>query len=169
MGSAGNDRFGLIDDSHQPWQMKRVPDRLREIGQDHDSLTARGYDHADQNYRPAVIGLYTKMRETWERIVEEVLFNNVVQRFRREVMTQRLEEVSFNPADDYPVIFEGMKRCSHYSGHDPAPDLPPDLPDVREIAGDIEQLNAFSEMANDRRRQLRKAPRYEHGVEPELL
>ena len=41
------------------------------------------------------------MRETWERVVEEVLFNNVVQRFRREVMTQRLEEVAFDLAADY--------------------------------------------------------------------
>ena len=169
MGSAGNERFGLIDDSHQPWQMKPVAHRLSEIKQEYGSLVGCGYDQGDQNFRPAIIGLYTKMRETWERVVEEVLFNNVVQRFRREVMTQRLEEVSFYPADDYPVIFEGMKRCSHYSGHDPAPDLPPDLPDVPEIAGDIDQLNAFSGMANERRRQLRKAPRYEQGVEPILL
>ena len=169
MSSAGNDRFGLIDDSHQPWQMKGVGERLDEIGRDCRSLTAGGYDRTDQNFRSAIITLYTKMRETWERVVEEVLFNNVVQRFRREVMTQRLEEVSFDPAADYPAIFEGMKQCSHYSGHDPAPDLPPDLPEVREIVRDIDRLNAFSEMAIERRRQLRRAPRYADGVVPLLL
>ena len=169
MSSADNDRFGLIDDSHQPWQMKGVRKRLHEIRQDHASLADRGHDPADQKLRPAIIGLYTKMRETWERIVEEILFNNSVQRFRPEVMTQRLEEVCFDPAADYPAIFDGMKRCSHYCGHDSAPDLPPDLPEVREIAGDIDRLDTFSEMAIERRRRLRKAPRHENGVKPILL
>ena len=169
MSSVGNDRFGLIDDSHQPWQMKGVGERLDEIGRDCRSLVADGYDRADQNFRPAITMLYTKMRETWERVVEEVLFNNVVQRFLRDVMTQRLEEVSFDSAGDYPVIFEGMMRCSRYSGHDPAPDLPPDLPEVREIDGDFDRLNAFAQMAIERRRRLRRAPRHAAGVEPILL
>ena len=33
MNSAGNDQLGLIDDSQEPWQMKRVPERLSEVGQ----------------------------------------------------------------------------------------------------------------------------------------
>ena len=91
MGSAGNNLFGLIDPSNQPWQLKRVvPQRLHEIGEEFASLTASGYDHIDQDFRPAVIGLYTNMRSTWERVVEEVLFNNAVQRFRGEVLTQSL-------------------------------------------------------------------------------
>ena len=109
------------------------------------------------------------MRETWERIVEEVLFNNVVQRFRPEVMTQRLEKACIDPSADYPAIFEGMKRCSHYSGHDQAPDLPPDLPELREVDRDIAELHAFADMALDRRKQLGKGSSYEDGIKPVLL
>ena len=169
MSSAGNDRFGLIDASHQPWQLKRVPQRLHEIREEFASLPATGYDHTDQDFRPAVVGLYTKMRSTWERVVEDVLFNNVVQRFRGEVMTQSLRAAFFDPAADYPVIFEGMKRCSHYSGHEPAPDLPPELPEPGEIARDIEDLDSFVAMAIARRKRLEKAPSPEDGVEPILL
>ena len=170
MSSAGNDRFGLIDASHQPWQLKRVvPQRLHEIREEFASLTAGGYDHTDQDFRPAVIGLYTKMRSTWERVVEEVLFNNVVQRFRAEVMTQSLRAAFFDPAADYPVIFEGMKRCSHYSGHEPAPDLPPELPEPGEVARDIEDLDSFVAMAIARRKHLEKTPAPEDGVAPILL
>ena len=170
MGSAGNDRFGLIEPSYQPWQLKRVvPQRIHEIGEEFASLTAGGYDHTDQDFRPAVIGLYTKTRSTWERVVEEVLFNNVVQRFRGEVMTQSLRAAFFDPAADYSAIFEGMKRCSHYSGHEPAPDLPPELPEPDEIARDIEDLKSFVAMAIERRKHLEKAPSPEDGVEPILL
>jgi len=169
MSSAGNDRFGLIDDSQKPWQMKGVPERLSEIHQGFAALTRNGYDHTDQRFRSPIVDLYTKMRTTWERIVEEVLFNNVVQRFRPEVMTQRLEEACIDPSADYPAIFEGMKRCSHFSGHDQAPDLPPDLPEPHLVDRDIAELQAFAEMAQERRKQLRKGSSYEDGIEPVLL
>ena len=169
MSSAGNDRFGFIDGSQQPWQLKHVGQRLHEIGEDFASLTAGGYDHADQNFRLAITDLYTKMQQTWERIVEEVLFNNVVQRFRGEVLTQSLKAACFDPATDYPLIFEGIKRCSHYSGHEPAPDLPPELPEADEAARDIEELRVFAAMAQERRKQPEKAPSHEDGIEAILL
>ena len=169
MSSAENDRFGLIDDSQKPWQMKRVPERLSEIRQGFAALARDGYDHADQRFRPAIVDLYTKMRETWERIVEEILFNNVVQRFRPEVMTQRLEEACIDPLVDYPAIFEGMKRCSHYSGHDQASDLPPELPEPRETDRDIADLQTFADKALARRKQLGKGSSYEDGIKPVLL
>ena len=169
MSSAGNDRFGLIDDSQKPWQMKRVPERLSEIRQGWAALTGDGYDHTDQHFRSAIVDLYTKMRTTWERIVEEILFNNVVQRFRPDVMTQRLEEACIDPSADYPAIFEGMKRCSHYSGHDQASDLPPDLPEPHEIDRDIAELRDFADMALARRKQLGKGSSYEDGIKAVLL
>ena len=169
MSRSANGRSGLIDESQQPWQLKSVGQRLREIGQDCVSLTPDGYDPADPTFRPPITGLYTKMRMTWERIVEEVLFNNVVQRFRGEVMTLRLKAACFDPAADYPLIFEGMRRCSHYSGHEPAPDLPPGLPEVDEVARDVEQLRAYAAMARERRTRLGKEPSPADGVEPILL
>ena len=169
MSSAGNDRFGLINDSQKPWQMKRVPERLHNVRQDFAALIRHGYDHTDQQFRSSIVGLYAKMRESWERIVEEILFNNVVQRFRPEVMTKSLEQACVDPAADYPAIFEGMKRCSHYSGHDRAPDLPPDLPQTDQVDRDIAELETFAKMALERRKQLGKGPSYEAGVEAVLL
>ena len=169
MSSTGNDHFGLIDESRRPWQTKKVPERLHEIKQDFDTLIGSEYDHTDQKFRADIIKLYTKMRETWERVIEEVLFNNVVQRFRPEIMTMSLEQACVDPSADYPVIFEGMKRCSHYSGHDPASDLPPDLPESDRIAHDIKDLKTFAESAMERRKELNKAPSYEGGVEAVLL
>ena len=169
MSSTGSNRFGLIDDSQKPWQVKNVRERLDEIEQDFATLTLGGYDHTNQHFRPAVMEIYSKMRETWERTIEEILFNNAVQRFRPEVMTQRLEEACVDPTADYPVIFEGMKRCSHFSGHDTALDLPPELPQCDHIYRDIKELVTFADMAVNRRKKLKKAQKYEKGVEPLLL
>ena len=169
MSSLGESHFGIIDDAQKPRQIKNVSERLTEIERDYKALNDSGYDHTDEGFRVPIVGLYTQMRDTWERIVEEILLNRVVQRFRPEVMTQRLEEACIDPANDYPLIFEGMKRCSHYSGHDPAEDLPTDLPKADEIVHDIESLKEFAKIATERKRRLRKGRNYEQGVEAILL
>ena len=169
ISNAADGRFGLISEALPPWQIKQVSVRINEISQEFSKLVKCGYDHLDQEFRPNVIGIYTKMRETWERAIEEVLFNNVVQRFRPEIMTKRLEQACVDPSTDYPFVYEGMKRCSHYSGHDLAPDLSPNLPEADQVARDIENLNFFCSSAMERRKKLGNSLSYEKGVEPILL
>lgn len=169
MSSLGGSRFGIIDDAQKPRQMKNVSTRLSEIDGEYKGLVDSGYDHNDENFRRPVVSLYTQLRDTWERIVEEILLNKAIQRFRPEIMTQRLEEACIDPENDYPLIFEGMKRCSHYSGHDPAEGLPSDLPPVEELTKDIDALKAFATVASDRKKALKKSDKYEDGVKPILL
>ena len=169
MRSKGSQGFGWIDESNQPWQMKKVSERINIICEKYYELTNNGYDNADQGLRLAVNEIYMMMRETWERIIEEVLFNNTVQRFRPEIMTQRLKEACFDPSTDYPAIFEGMKQCSQYSGHDPAADIPPSLPDSDQILHDINELKEFFVKARNRRNKLGKAKLYEQGIKAEFL
>jgi hypothetical protein len=58
-------------------------------------------------------------------------------------MTQSLKHACYDPSDDYPAIFEGMKRCSHYSGTIGAADLPSDLPTTVDIDADLQVLSDF--------------------------
>ena len=170
MTNLGTDQFGIIDDSQKPWQMKAVSERLHEIRQAHQALETAGYDHTDESCRHKVVTLYADMRTTWERVIEEVLFNRVVQRFRPEIMTQSLRAACFDPEQDYPVIFEGMKRCSHYSGHDLAEDLPPELPTLEDIARHVGALRDFATHAKARKKELEKTMgSYEDGIAPELI
>jgi hypothetical protein len=170
MTSLGNDRFGIIDDAQKPCHMKPVTERLREIEQAAQTLKDGGYDRNDEKFRDRLTTLYTQMRTTWERIVEEILFNKVLQRFRPEIMTQSLKAACFDTEKDYPIIFEGMKRTSHYSGHDLAEDLPAELPHSDEIDRDFAELRDFASFARERRKKLEKTiGTYETGVEPFLL
>ena len=168
MSSLGNNRFGIIDESQKPWHLKKVPERLADITAELSALRRSGYDPNDQGFRPDIISLYTKMRETWERVVEEVLLNGVIQRFRPEVMTMRLETACFEPKTDYPQIYEGMSRCSHYSGHDRAADLPDELPQVETVEADLGALKGFYDAARERQKALQKDDKHEAGVAPEF-
>ncbi|MEX0921412.1 MAG: AAA family ATPase [Rhodovibrionaceae bacterium] len=169
MSNLGNDRFGIIDAGRKPWHMKPVTERLNDIDLERKELADAGYDRNNEGFRSGVTDLYTKMRMTWERIVEEILFNKVVQRFRPEIMTQSLRAACFDPENDYPAIFEGMKRTSHYSGHDLAADMPGELPARDDIDRDIDALKVFADHARNRKKTLEKQDVYEKGVEPVLL
>jgi hypothetical protein len=138
MSSRGGTKFGIIDDSGKPNHTKRVKQRIGELNEAKAKLLRDGYDPMDQQFRDPLTAIYTLMRETWERIVEETLFNGTIQRFRPEVMTQSLKHACYDPAGDYPAIYEGMKRCSHYSGHDRAAGLPQELPAKENIDADMQ-------------------------------
>lgn len=85
-------------------------------------------------------------------------------------MTQSLRAACLDAQNDYPVIFEGMKRSSHFSGHDRAEDLPPELPMLEHIYQDIAELRGFATHARERRKDLEKLlGAYEAGIEPVLL
>jgi len=169
MSSLGGTKFGIIDDSGKPNHTKKAKQRIGELNEAKTKLYKDGYDPVVQEFRDSLVAVYTLMRETWERIVEEILFNGTIQRFQPGVMTQSLKHACYHPSDDYPAIFEGMKRCSHYSGHDRAADLPQDLPTKVDIDADFHALRNFYEKVSKRKAILEKGHQYEKGPVPEFL
>ncbi len=148
----GDGRFGIIDDGQQPWISMSVTKRLPIID---GLLKARKpfYSEADEGERIFVTGVYSKMRETWEHTIEEVLFAGVVGRFRPNVATMQLRAAHVDKTD-YEAVYAGMTRCSKYSGHDQAAGVPVDLPKFAEIEADYQKLNSYVTTANARRKKL---------------
>lgn len=112
---------------------------------------ARRFKAGDQaGYRLLARDLYNDLRMAWERGVEEVLFHEVVLRFRKGVETNRLKKVTVEP-DDVTAITAGMSRCSNYTGHDGAQEanVAPPLPD--EMEKDINALEAWRKSVVTRR------------------
>lgn len=87
--------------------------------------------------------IYTKLRATSEHSIEEILFAGVIGRFRPEVAIQRLRAAHVDK-DDYKAVRAGMTRCSKFSGHDIALEVPPDLPKFDDIKQDFEALRGVS-------------------------
>lgn len=155
-------RFGIIDDNQQPWISMGVTKRLSIIN---ELLQAKKvtYSEADEAERSFVTNIYTKMRETWEHTVEEILFAGVVGRFKPGVATMRLRAAHVDKSD-YEAVYAGMTRCSKYSGHDQSAGVPAELPKFEDIRADYEKLNSFVTAANGRRSKLEKEGQaYEKG------
>lgn len=112
---------------------------------------ARRFKAGDQaGYRLLARDLYNDLRMAWERGVEEVLFHEVVLRFRKGVETNRLKKVTVEP-DDVTAITAGMSRCSNYTGHDGAQEANVAPPSPDEMEKDINALEAWRKSVVTRR------------------
>lgn len=134
-------RFGIIDEGQKPWVSLTCKQRLNVIGQLMIE-NKKTYTETDEKNRPVVVQVYTRLRETWEHSIEEILFAGVIGRFRPDVQTLKLRAAKVEESD-YQAIFAGMTRCSKFSGHDQSLETPPNLPKYSDIQADYDALTQF--------------------------
>ena len=91
--------------------------------------------------------LYERV-ESWEQLVEDVLLQSTVRRYRVSVETTRLKSVSVDDTDA-SAVYNGMTRCSKFT-HEGGAEAPPALPEPAEFAADVEELAAYAKMVEDR-------------------
>ncbi|MCB9785415.1 MAG: AAA family ATPase [Deltaproteobacteria bacterium] len=121
-----------------PWEKKNVKQRVGALKDEHVALSKTKKTGTDNEYAENVVGYLDRLRKTWERAVEECLFNGVIERFGYGVKTQSIAEVDVLDTD-YAAIDAGMSACSAWV-HDPAQGLlaPPPTPD--EVASMVNAL-----------------------------
>jgi len=120
--------------------------RLRQMAVDVHKAQQAG---DEDEHRRLTATCYGRLRLAWERSIEEVLFNKVVERFGEGVSTQRLKSVVVTD-DDYREVEAGMTKSSKFE-HDAATAvgrLP--IPDPRELSDDIERLATWRNAVNKR-------------------
>lgn len=141
---------------NRPWHGMSVKERLGAIRQ--QIARARPLHKASHpSYGDIAKDCYGKLRETWERVIEEVLLNDVVQRFRPSIETQRLSRVCIE-GNDYVVIDAAMSKCSALmTGHDEAGAIASAAPTPDEIDADILALDDFRQTVAKRQEATRKA------------
>lgn len=146
--------FGLVHTEDKPWEAKPINKRI-----EHLLTKLKRLENVDDTeapeYRDAVVDFYTNLRETWERLVEEVLFAKTVERFGPGVKTQSLRGVTVQD-DDYRTIYWAMTRVSERSGHDMATGRDIPLPKLDEMRDDLKTLDEYRATVRKRNTQLQK-------------
>lgn len=99
-----------------PWYGLSVSKRLGVLKERHQRVARFYKDGLVDEYTEGAWVLYGLLRESWERAVEEVLLNEVVLRYGREIQTKRLEKALDITAADYAALEAGMDRCSTLTG-----------------------------------------------------
>ncbi|WP_422362112.1 AAA family ATPase [Reichenbachiella sp.] len=136
-----------------PWDALSVGKRIGILKSAYQQLEKIERTETEEIYKERAKTLYGKLRETWERFIEEVFLNGAVQRFGRAIQTQRLSKVIDLTAEDYSLVDSNMSRCSTYfTGHDTAGTLIEEMPDSAEFLSDVKALEDYTKEIRDRRR-----------------
>lgn len=141
-------------DPDLPWTALSTQKRLGWIKNEWQRAEKAFRVQGQKEYEPMAIHLYARLRQTWERAVEEVLLCRVVERFRPSVETSRLSELRDITASDYEAVEAGMTKCSRWEGgHDQALAANEPVPAPNELANDIAALEKWIKGVIDRRKQ----------------
>mgnify|MGYP004702490483 CR=1 FL=1 len=140
--------------TNPPWDALPVKKRIGILKNDLVKLKSIEKNETEEIYKERTKPFYGRLRETWERFVEEILLNKVVQRFGREIQTLRIKVLTDLTDDDYNLIEENMKKCSTYmTGHDSSGTLIESAPDSDEIEADLKILEDYLSEMRKRKRQ----------------
>lgn len=143
---------GLIA-SNPPWDALPVGKRIGLLKNEYQQLEKIERTETEEVYKERAKYLYGKLRETWERFVEEVFLNGVIQRFGRAIQTQRLSKIVDLTDEDYNLVDTNMSKCSTYfTGHDTAGTLIEEMPDSAEFLADLTILENYTAEIRKRRK-----------------
>lgn len=138
-----------------PFEGKTTSQRIRALRRLHQEKIAKLYrEGEEQSFQEKTIEAYFRLRMTWERAVEEVLLREVILRFRKGIETKRLAGVVVDD-EDYAQINAGMSKCSNYA-HDRALQGGIAVPEPDELLADIEALDSWRKMIEDRSEEIKK-------------
>ena len=147
----GRDDTGITSEA-LPWPAMKVKTRighLKALCQDADAVWRRG---EYGKYESEAAKIYGWLREAWERAVEEVLLNGVVERYRKGVQTRQIEKLADISVRDCRALEEGMTKTSRWlPGHDESPAVNEPIPDPGELERDIGNLEEWVEGIRSRR------------------
>ena len=142
---------GLIA-SNPPWDALPVGKRIGLLKDAYQKLEKIERTETEEVYKERAKILYGKLRETWERFIEEIFLNGAIQRFGRAIQTQRLSKIVDLTDDDYNLVDTNMSKCSTYfTGHDTAGTLIEEMPDSDEFLADLKILEEYIKDIRKRR------------------
>jgi energy-coupling factor transporter ATP-binding protein EcfA2 len=140
-----------------PWLAMNVSGKIGYL-KNRWQAADKQYRSGDQEaYEREAKELYGFLREAWERAIEEVLLNGIIERFRPSVETKRLARIVDIDAEDYRVVEEGVTKTSAWlRGHDQAPAGRTPVPAPEELKKDIEAIETWVKGINTRRSKNKK-------------
>jgi hypothetical protein len=96
--------------------------------------------------------IYGLLREAWERAVTEILLNDVVERYRPSIQTQKVRHLHDITENDCKAVEEAMTECSRWiRGHDEPPADGKPLPAPGDIKRCIDDLDGWVKGIRKRR------------------
>lgn len=141
---------------HLPWSGAKVGQRINHLQQLLGKAKAAEDAGNVDSYRSAVNEFYSLLRSTWERAVEELLFNRAVERLEGNVKTMALDGV-FVDFESVEGVLNGFANVSARIGaHDHAVAENQAMPCADDLKKDLDEFIAFSDKQKKKRADAEK-------------
>lgn len=124
-----------------PWQGMTVKDRTGKLKNDLQGIVALFNNGDMDTYYYKAKEWCELLRESWERAVEEILFNDAIQRYNPCVQTQRLKKAPFTQ-ELYCELERGMTECSAWC-HDQARAINGNTPSAEDLKNYIDCFEKY--------------------------
>ena len=118
-----------------------VKERIGKLKNDLQEIVAIFNSGDMDTYYYRAEGWCELLRESWERAVEEILFNDAIQRYNPCVQTQRLRKAPFTQSL-YNELEQGMTECSAWC-HDQARAINMNVPSVDDLGSYIKCFEEY--------------------------
>ena len=144
---AGNVCDGL------PWGHSSYKERIHALETMHKKLVAKPWpQYPNEDDTADMFKAYDRMRAAIERVIQDVVFNGVVRRYRDWIRVDGLKDVvGFNDAECMEIN-RLYQRCNDLvDAHDPSSAKNASVPNVTELGKDIDDLKAVIKAIQDRR------------------
>lgn len=148
---------GCVNDG-LPWDHQGYKARINALEHAQSKL-ARAWPHYPSEKETAEIRhQYDRLRATLERVIQDVVFNGVVKRYRDWVRVDALEDVVGFERAEYEAIEKLHKRsCDVVTAHDPSSAKAATVPNATDLGKDIAALKAITEAIKARRKAAKTA------------
>lgn len=138
-----------------PWKGKSVEDRIDKLEKDARAAEKLSDDNKEDEYKKEAADIYSRLRASWERALEEIAFSRVVQRHRDYIDPKTLKKVSVLTDADCDAFQTGYKKCCNVTdAHDPSSGRNADAPPPKEMLQDIQALKDWAASLRDRQKKI---------------
>jgi hypothetical protein len=150
------DGAGVIN-SDLPWIAAKVAERIDNLEKDARSAKALYDANDDSGYTEAVTRIYSKLRSTWERALEDVAFCGVITRHRDYINAKDLIKVTVLEEADVKGFQAGYKKCCDQTeAHDPSRGRNAAPPPPDDVLNDIGRVRPWVDSIRARHKPFNK-------------
>ena len=143
---------GCVNDG-LPWDHQGYKARINALEQAQSKLDKSWPAYPGEKETDEMRHEYDRLRATLERIIQDVVFNGVVKRYRDWIRVDSLEDVVGFDRPEYEAIQKLHKRsCDVVTAHDPSSAKAASVPSAKDLGSDIAALKTIVEMIKKRRK-----------------
>lgn len=140
-----------------PWAHKSYKERIDRLEKSQKALAKGWSAYPEEAEASEMRHQYGFLRATIERVIQDLVLNGVVQRYRDWIRVDNLDEVVGFEAAEHKEISRLYKRCCDVvDAHDPVSAKNAPVPNPQELLGDLDALKVVINLIRARRAKAKQ-------------